>query len=73
VGVAARIALGDVETVVVPLGPRHLAALARTNRTDQLTPDQVAAAHAYQVKDAGAYVRLRPGSGLEDFVRALPQ
>jgi hypothetical protein len=30
-GVLAGIALGDAHTVIMPLGPRHLAALARTN------------------------------------------
>ncbi len=68
-GVAAGIALGDAHTVIMPLGPRHL---ARTSRTAELTPDQVAAANTYQVKGASEYVYLRPGSGLEQFVRSLP-
>ena len=70
-GVAAGIALGDASTVIMPLGPRHLAALARTSLTAQLTPEQVAAANSYQVKGAAEYVWLRPGSGLEEFVRSL--
>jgi len=72
-GVAAGIALGDASTVIMPLGPRHLAALARTSLTAQLTLEQVAAANTYQVKGAAEYVWLRPGSGLEKFVRSLPR
>ena len=58
-GVAAGIALGDASTVIMPLGPRHLAALARTSLTAQLTPEQVAAANSYQVKGAAEYVWLQ--------------
>jgi hypothetical protein len=70
-GVAAGTALGDARTVIMPLGPRHLAALSRTGLTAELTREQVAIANAYQVGGAAEYVWLRPGSGLENFVNSL--
>jgi hypothetical protein len=57
----------------MPLGPGHLASLSRTGLTAELTAEQVAVANAYQVRGAAEYVWLRPGSGLEDFVRSLPR
>jgi Protein of unknown function (DUF4238) len=68
-GILGGTALGDARTVIMPLGPRHLVALARTSVSAELTPDQVATANAYQVQGALEYVYLRPGSGLEQFVR----
>jgi hypothetical protein len=64
-------ALGDARTVIMPLGPRHLVALARASVSAVLTADQVATANSYQVRGALEYVYLRPGSGLEHFVRTL--
>jgi Protein of unknown function (DUF4238) len=65
--------LGDARTVIMPLGPRHLVALARTSISAELTPDQVATVNAYQVRGALEYVYLRPASGLEHFVRWVKQ
>jgi hypothetical protein len=70
-GVLSGIALGDADTVIMPFGPRHLAALARTNLTAELAPEQVDAVNTFQVKGAGEFVYLRPGSGLEGFVRSV--
>jgi hypothetical protein len=72
-GALGGTALGDARTVIMPLGPRHLVALARTSISAELAPDQVASANAYQVRGALEYVYFRPGSGLEDFVRFVIQ
>src|ERR1022692_2776605 len=66
-------ALGDARTVIMPVGPRHLIALARTTISAELTPEQVVTANTYQVHGALEYVYLRPGSGLEHFVRSAIQ
>jgi hypothetical protein len=65
------IALGDANSVIMPLGPRHLAALGTTNLTGELSPDQVASVNSRQIASAIEYVYLRPGSGLEHSVRSL--
>ncbi len=72
-GALGGTALGDARTVIMPLGPRHLVALARTSISAELTPDQVASANAYQARGALDYVYFRPGSGLEHFVRFVMQ
>lgn len=71
VGVLGGIALDDANTVIMPLGPHHLAALARVEVTAELSPDQVASANARQAAGAVEYVYFRPGSMLEQFVRPL--
>src|SRR5208282_3849895 len=70
-GVLGGVALGDANTVIMPLGPRHLAALGRTNLAGELSPDQVASVNGRQIDSAIEYVYLRPGSGLERRVRSL--
>jgi hypothetical protein len=72
-GVLGGIALGDAHTVIMPLGPRHLAALGRTDLTGELSSDQVASINARQVASAIEYAYLRPGSGLEQTVRSLAE
>jgi hypothetical protein len=72
-GALGGTALGDARTVIMPLGPRHLVALARTSISAELTPDQVATANAYQVRGALEDVYLRPGSGLEHLARSVTQ
>ena len=70
-GVLGGIALGDANTVIMPLGPRHLAALGRTNLVGKLSPDQVVSVNALQIASAIEWVYLRPGGGLEHNVRLL--
>jgi hypothetical protein len=70
-GVLGGIALGDANTVIMPLGPHHLAALGRTNLVGKLSPDQVVSVNALQIASAIEYVYLRPGGGLEHNVRSL--
>jgi hypothetical protein len=70
VGVLGGIALDDAHTVIMPLGPHHLAALAGTDLTAELSPGQVASANTRQIDGATQYVYLRPGSGLEQYVQS---
>lgn len=72
-GALGGTALGDARTVIMPLGPRHLVALARTSTSAELTADQIATVNGYRVRGALQYVYLRPGSGLQDFVRLVLQ
>lgn len=70
-GVLGGIALGDANTVIMPLGPHHLAALGRINQAGELSADRVASVNALQITSAIEYVYLRPGSGLEHSVRSF--
>jgi hypothetical protein len=49
VGVLGGLALADAQSVFLPLGPRHVAALGRANTTISLTPDQAAQTNARQL------------------------
>jgi hypothetical protein len=69
VGVLGGLALGDAQSVFLPLGPGHVAALGRANATISLTPDQAAETNARQLVGALEYVYLRPGSPLMDTAR----
>ena len=72
-GVLGGIALAEAQSVFLPLGPRHVAALGKADRIIQLTPGQVAEANARQLSAAIDYVYLRPGSSLMCTVRAFAQ
>jgi hypothetical protein len=73
VGVLGGIALAEAQSVFLPLGPRHAAALGRADEIIHLTPDQVAEVNARQLKGAIDYVYLRPASPLMDTVRSFAQ
>jgi hypothetical protein len=73
VGVLGGIALADAQSVFLPLGPRHVAALGQADRTIQLAPGQVAEANARQLSAAIDYVYLRPDSPLMSTVRSFAQ
>ena len=73
VGVLGGIALDDATSVFMPLGPKHVAGLGRRNLTAELSAEQVRDVIVRQVVGAIEYVYLRPGSGLESFVRNLVQ
>lgn len=73
VGVLGGIALAEAQSVFLPVGPQHAAALGRTDRTIQLAPDQVATVNARQLSGAIEYVYLRPGSLLMSSVRSFAQ
>jgi hypothetical protein len=70
-GVLGGTAFGEGRTVLMPLGPRHVIALAPTNAVAELTADQVNLINTYQIKGALEYVYLRPGSRLANFVRSV--
>jgi hypothetical protein len=55
------------------LGPRHAAALGRTDRIIHLTSDQTAEVNARQLRGAIEYVYLRPQSPLMDTVRSFAE
>lgn len=71
VGVLGGLALADAQSVFLPLGPGHVAALGRANAAISLTPDQVSEANARQLAGALEYVYLRPDSPLMDTVRVF--
>jgi hypothetical protein len=59
------------ESIVLPLGPRHLAKLGGAAQTTTIPPDMVDSLNEAQVGAAFARVYLRPGSGLEQFVQTV--
>jgi hypothetical protein len=69
-GVLGGTAFGEGRTVLMPLGPRHLVALARTDATVDLKPNQVDQINSHQIRGALEYVYFRPASGLVQFVRS---
>jgi hypothetical protein len=73
VGVLGGIALAEAQSIFLPLGPRHLAALGRTDEIIQLTSDQVAETNARQLRGAIDYVYLRPESPLIETVRSFAE
>ncbi len=73
VGVLSGIALAEAQSVFLPLGPRHAAALGRANRIIHLTSDQVAEVNTRQLRGAIDYVYLRPGSPLMATVRSFAE
>ena len=70
-GVLGGIALAEAQSVFLPLGPRHVAALGRADKIIHLTSGQVAEVNARQLRGAIDYVYLRPGSPLMDTVRSF--
>ncbi len=71
VGVLGGIALHDASSVFMPLGPRHVAGLGRVPQTAELSSAQVNEVNAAQLLGAMERVYMRPGSGLEDYVRKM--
>lgn len=72
-GVRNGIALGDAHSVVLPLGPRRLAAFGPVNGYGTIPVDLRNRLNGIQVQGADRYVYFRPGSGLEEFVRSQPR
>jgi hypothetical protein len=73
VGVLGGIALGEAQSVFMPLGPRHVAALGRAGIIASLTAAQTAEVNARQLAGAIDYVYLRPGSPLAGAVRSFAE
>ena len=72
-GVRNGIPIGDANSVVLPLGPRHLAAVGPANQYGTIPVDLRDRLNALQVQEADRYVYFQPGSGLEVFVRSQPR
>ena len=73
VGVLGGIALAEAQSVFLPLGPRHAAALGRANRDH--SPDFRSGRGSERAAARGAidYVYLRPGSPLVGTVRSFAE
>ena len=55
----------------MPLGPRHVAGLGRVPQAAELSSAQVNEVNTAQLLGAMERVYMRPGSGLEEFVRKM--
>jgi hypothetical protein len=66
------VAFGDATMIVLPLGPRRLAALVRgPDRFDAILESRVRQLNALQVANAKTHVVMRPDSSLEAGIRAV--
>ncbi len=63
-------AFGDAQTLVLPIGPRHLLSLGRQEVTITVSQSFVDRLNAVQIHAAHRYVYMHPESGLEPFVAA---
>jgi Protein of unknown function (DUF4238) len=70
-GVLGGTAFGEARTVLMPLGPRHVVALAQSNATAELNDDQVDEVNNHQIRGALEYVYFRPASNLAQYVRSF--
>lgn len=62
-------AVGDADTIMLPLDPYHLVALGPENRAIQAPKTLVDELNGVQVLAANQYIYMHPRSGLEAFVR----
>ena len=69
-GVMGGVPFADASTVILPLGPRRLAALGRTDTFRSVPGSFVKQLNAFQIMKAQTHLFMRPGSGLESFVLA---
>jgi hypothetical protein len=69
-GVLGGVPFADASTVILPLGPRRLAALGRADAFRSVPGSFVKQLNAFQIAKAQTYVFMRPGSGLEPSVRS---
>ncbi|MBC3842062.1 DUF4238 domain-containing protein [Streptacidiphilus sp. 4-A2] len=70
-GPTIRVALGDASTAILPIGPRHLLALARKHEQIAVPREAVMEVNILQVLTAHDRVFMRPSSGLQDLVRRV--
>ncbi len=68
-GPRGGVPLDQANTVIMPLGPTHMASLGREAARHRLNARQVELTNRVQVLNAFSEVCWRPGSGLEDFLR----
>jgi len=69
-GVLGGVPFADASTVILPLGPKRLAALGRTDAFRSVPGSFVKQLNVFQIAKAQPYVFMRPGSGLEPSVLA---
>jgi hypothetical protein len=66
-------AFGDAQTLVLPIGPRHLLSLGREDVTLTVSQSFVDRLNTVQIHAAHRYVYMHPESGLEQFVKRAAQ
>jgi hypothetical protein len=71
IGFASGVSIGSADTLLMPLGPRHVAAIAKTHRTIELAASAVERLNRIQVVSAQEKVYYRPGADLMASVSAL--
>lgn len=64
-------AFDDAQSVVLPVGPRHLLALGPANTVSSIPKSYVDLMNSVQVLAAHRYVYLHPRSNLEEFARRV--
>ena len=63
--------LGDANTVILPLGPRHLIALGREDKTVKVPKGAVDRLNHLQIQTANQHVHYRPKSPLVNFIQHI--
>jgi UDP-N-acetylmuramoylalanine-D-glutamate ligase len=63
--------IGNAATIVLPLGPHHLAALSDMDEYVEIPQRYVDRLNGFQVANAKHQVFMRPKSGLEGFIAAF--
>jgi hypothetical protein len=69
VGPHNGVAIGDADTVLLPMGPKHVIALGIANDWFQVSQETVDRLNSAQMAGSIEEVYYRPGSGLGDFAR----
>jgi hypothetical protein len=73
-GVASGVGFMIADAIILPLTPKYLARVVdRPSCYVHVSETTVAQLNAWQVTGAFSHVYLRPGSGLEEFVRSVPR
>lgn len=71
-GVNGGIGYAFADAIVLPIAPRYaVRAIDGPSRYIEIDEDEVRELNAWQVRAAFSHVHLRPGSGLEDFIRGV--
>jgi hypothetical protein len=71
-GLLGGVPFGNATMIVLPLGPKRLAALSRSaDSFDRVPLAFVEQVNKFQISNAKEYVFMRPGSGLASFVTAM--
>ena len=70
-GVAEGVALGDANTIVLPLAPRLLVALGPADQVGPIPDQMVDNLNALQVRTSRRHVHYRPGAHFRSFITGL--